>query len=235
MGTLRRMGASSDDRYGYWFPLVLLGFGLLALLGWEAVRVEGFEWVSYRPETTTGYQFYATLTGMEMSEDIVPLVIGAAPGPWTVLVTVCLGGTAAWYATRPWWRSVAVAAGGSAAIWLSYATDGLGELGLPLLVLGALAGAYFRLSRRRAAAVAGIVSLGAGGALMLDSWLFEPVLVGGGLLALAWFERSRLVAVVGCLVAAALLAFPDGMPRVLVPAMVVLGAAVVALVRRAPA
>jgi hypothetical protein len=132
-----------------------------------------------------------------------------------------------------------VAVGGSAAIWLCHViagTEGLGEVGLPLLVLGALAGAYFRLGqRRRMAAVISIVCLGAGAAVVLGTWLpdlIDPVLIAGGLLGLAWFERSWLVAVVACLAPAVLLVFPGGMLRVLVPAVIVLVATIVALVRR---
>ena len=244
-----------DGRYGYWFPLVLLGFGLLALLGWESVRTAGdFGWFAYTPATPdfeiyqdlTGiseFESYAVLHGMELSEseDIVPLVIGASPRGWAVLITVSLVGTLAWYARRPVWRYVAAALGGSAAIWLSYlivGTDGLGAVGLPLLALGVLTGAYFRLGGRRWVGALSAVCLGAGGAVVLGSWLpelVEPVLIAAGLCALAWFERSRLVAVVACLVPAALLVLPDGMPRVLVPAMLVLAAAVVALARPAPA
>jgi hypothetical protein len=157
-----------------------------------------------------------------------------------VLLTVSLVGTVAWYAWRGgrpvWWY---VAVGGSAAIWLAYliaGTEGLGQVGLSVLALGVVAGAYFRFGpRRRTAAVISVLCLGAGAAVVLGSWwpeLLDPVLTAGGLFALAWFERSRLVAVVACLVPAALLVFPAGMPRTLVPAVVVLVAAIVALVRR---
>lgn len=241
--------ATGDGRYEYWFPLVLLGFGLLALLGWDGVRTtEDFGWFAYAP-ASPDVEFYQELTGMEISDATVPLGVGSSRREWAVLITAILVGTVAWYAVRARraGRSVlgyvAVAVGGSAAIWLCHViagTEGLGEVGLPLLALGALAGAYFRLGTgRRTAAVISVVCLGAGAAVVLGAWLpdlVEPVLVAGGLLGLAWFERSRLVAVVACLVPAALLVFPDGVLRVLVSAVIVLAAAIVALVRRvAPA
>lgn len=39
-GILRRMGGrtENDRGYGYWFPLVLMGFGLLGKLAWDLWR-----------------------------------------------------------------------------------------------------------------------------------------------------------------------------------------------------
>lgn len=110
------------------------------------------------------------------------------------------------------------------------------SVGLPLVVLGVLAGLYYRLGpRRRMAAVTSAVCLGAGVAVVLGAWspgLLDPVLIAAGLLVLARFERSRLVAVVAVPVLVALLVVPDGTLRMLVPAVVVLVAAIAALVRR---
>ena len=45
--------AAVGGRPGYWFPLVLLGFGLLGLLGWHSVRPDqGFGWFAYAPART---------------------------------------------------------------------------------------------------------------------------------------------------------------------------------------
>lgn len=241
---------------GYWFPLVLLGFGLLALLGWESVTaVEDFGWFAYTPASDVQYSQVLVGLGSSSANTVTPLLAGfpdQAPA-WTVLITVCLVGTVAWYAVRarragrPVRGHVAVAVGATAAVWgchlvagFADATAGLGGLvpsvGLPLLVLGVLAGLYHRLgARRRAAAVTGFVCLGAGAAVVLGAWspgLLDPVLIACGLLALAWYERSRLVAVVAWLVLAALVLVPDGTLRPLVPAAVVLLAAIAALVRR---
>ena len=70
---------------------------------------------------------------------------------------------------------------------------------------------------------------------VLGAWapgLLEPVVITGGLLALARFERSRLLAVVALLVLAAMLVFPVSTLSMLVPAMVVLAAAITVLVRQ---
>ncbi len=248
------MGERTAGRYGYWFPLALLGFGLLALLGWDSMRtVEDFGWFAYAPLPPEP-QIQQTITGLGISASYntaTPLLaIPAQDWTWTVLITVVLVGTIAWYGRRVGGSVrtyVALAAGASAAIWLLHliagladATAGLGEVvpsvGLPLLGLGVLAGAYFRLgSRRRVVAVVSIASLGAGVAVVLGAWapgLLDPLLIAVGLLVLAWYERSRLVVVVACLVLTVLIVFPDGTLRTLVPAMVVLAAAIVALVRR---
>lgn len=248
------MGGRAAGRYGYWFPLVLLGFGLLVLLGWDSVRtVEDFGWFAYAPLPPEP-QIQQNLTGLEMSASYntaTPLLATTDQDwTWTVLITVVLVGTIAWYGRRGGGSvrtHVAVAVGASAAIWFLHlvagiadATAGLGEsvpsVGLPLIGLGVLAGAYFLLgTRRRVAAVVGVASLGAGVAVVLGAQapgLLDPVLIACGLLVLAWYERSRLVVVVAGLVLTALVVVPDGTLRTLVPAMVVLAAAIVALVRR---
>src|SRR5690349_16124985 len=94
--------ARGDERY--WFPLALLGFGLLALIGWENVRTAG----NVRT-ATPGSQFHQDLTGISGYEGALLLVLGASPWEWAVLITVSLVGTVAWYAQRPVWPSVAVA------------------------------------------------------------------------------------------------------------------------------
>lgn len=245
------MGGRTVGRYGYWFPLVLLGFGLLALLGWDGVRpVEDVGWFAYTAEPPYQIsQHFHAVSAFYDSSAMPPFVATVQSWTWPVLITVVVVGTIAWYG----WRAggsvrghVAVAVGAGAVIWLVHlvawvadATAGLGEVvpsvGLPLIGLGVLAGAYFRFGRRRLVAVIGAVCLGAGVAVVLGAWapeLLDPVLVAAGLLVLAWYERSRLVAVVACLVLTALLVFPDGTLRMLVPAVVVLAAAIVALARR---
>jgi len=250
------MGERTTGRHAYWFPLTLLGFGLLALLGWDSVRTtEDFGWFAYAPEPS--YDNVQQLTGVAGSHNSAVPLLATHPDlswRWLVLITMCLVGTIAWYARQAGGSvrgHVAPAVGATAAIWLFHlvagladATAGFGELvpsaGLPLLVLGVLAGAYHRLgTRRRAAAVISVVCLGGGVAVVLGAWapgLLDPVLIACGLLALAWYERSRLVAVVSFVVLAALVLVPDGTLRTLVPAVVLLVAAIAALVRRgAPA
>lgn len=242
------MGGTADDgRYGYWFPLVLLGFGLLALLGWDSVRPAGdFGWFAYTPASADSV--IAVDGGVNTA---VPLLVSTPVRDWAwlVLVTVWLVGTVAWYAVRARRAGrrvrghVAVAVGASAAVWGGHVVAGIGDLvpsvGLPLILLGVLAGVYHRLDqRRRTAAVIGAVCLGTGVAVVLDAWspgLLAPVLIACGLLALARFERSRLVAMVAVVVLVGLVVLPDGTLRMLVPAVVVLVAALSALVRRAGA
>lgn len=60
----------------------------------------------------------------------------------------------------------------------------------------------------------------------------EPVVIGGGLLVLAWFERSRLVAVAVRRGAARDGVFPIGRLSMLLSAVIMFAAAIVALVRR---
>jgi hypothetical protein len=247
---------TTEGRYGYWFPLALLGFGLLLLLGWESVRTpEDFGWFAYAPASS-----YDTA---------IAVAVRPAPGgvntaapllayslfwdwTWTVLITVTLVGTAAWYAVRTRRsvrRYVVVAAGGAVAVWACHFAAGIADasddptelipsVALPLVALGVLAGAWAHLRpgpRHRTAVTISVCCLLAGVAVLLGAWspgLLDPVFLACGLLALAWFERSRLVAVVAGLVLAARLVFPDGTLSTLVPAVVVLVAVIVALVRR---
>jgi len=107
---------------------------------------------------------------------------------------------------------------------------------LPLAGLGVLAGAYFWFGpRRRAAAVVSAVCLTTGVSALVGALaygLVDQLLITCGLLVLAWYERSRLVAVLSVVLLAALLLFPFGILSTLVPAVIVLATAVVALVRR---
>jgi hypothetical protein len=172
-----------------------------------------------------------------------------------VLITATVVGTVAWYgrrsrrvggSVRPY---VVLAVVGGLSVPTCYVVAGLAatmpvaagmvaSVGLPLLGLGALLGAwaYFRRgSWRRAAAVTGVVCLVSGVATVLGAWspgLLAPVLIAAGLLTLAWYERSRLLTVVACAVAASLVLLPVGMLSTLVPAVIVLAAAILALARR---
>ena len=245
-----------------WFPLVLLGFGLLGLLAWHIVRpVRDFGWFAYDPlPTGSGYVIEGAGTNMATAYltvrppglDWVPLQ-GRA---WVVLVALTLVATMAWYG----WRGrraggsarafVAVAVGGGIAVPLGYvaadvtgaAADPAGlvtAVALPLVALGGLALVWARARlgpRWRVVVVAvGVACLLVGLATILGAWepgLFLPVVIAGGLLALARFERSRLLALVAVAVLAALLVCPYSTLGTLVPAVIVLAAAVVSLARR---
>jgi hypothetical protein len=242
--------------------LVLLGFGLLGLLGWDSVRAgQDFGWFSYAPlPSDTGYVVQQNTLIAGSFAAGTPSGLGRFPvqdEAWVVLVTVTLVATVAWYG----WRArragrgsvrahVALAVGGGIAVPAGYvAADVAGtvaepaglitSVGLPLIGLGGLAGAwaYFRLTRGRRAAVGmiGVGCLAVGVATMLGAWspgLFLPVVVAGGLLALARFERSRLLALAAGTVLVAMAAFPAGTLSMLVPASVMLAAGIVALVRQ---
>jgi hypothetical protein len=239
--------------------LVLLGFGLLGLLGWDSVRAgQDFGWFSYTPlPSDIGYVQQNTLIVASYSEG-TPSGLGRFPvqdEAWVVLVTATLIATAAWYG----WRArrsgsvrtyVALAVGGGIAVPAGYvAADVAGtvaapaalvtSVALPLIGLGGLAGAwaYFRLTewRRVAVVTIGVGCLVVGVATVLGTWssgLFLPVVIAGGLLALARFERSRLLALAAGVVLVAMVVFPAGPLSTLIPAAIMLAAGILSLVRQ---
>lgn len=256
--------ATVGGRRGYWFPLVLLGFGLLGLLGWDSFGRDTMppgHGVSGYPPDGTGY------VGTDRYAETEPRAYLTAAArfeqgpfamrdePWAALVTATLVATAGWYgwrarraggSVRPY---VTVAAGGGTAVLTGYVAVGIADavadsaglvtsVGLPLLGLGALAGAwsYLRLGPwRRAVAMAGACCLVVGVGTVLGEWapgLFAPVIITGGLLVLAGFERSRLLATVAVAASGAMVAFPAGTPSMLVPAAVLLAGGIMALVRQ---
>jgi hypothetical protein len=254
-----------QGRVRYWFPLVFLGFGLLAMLGWESAPTtpEDFGWFAYAPYT--GDEYLGTDQYTDNSVVLETHAVSVAqlsPGlysmrdfPWTVLIIATLVATMAWYgwrtrraggSVRPY---VVVAVCGGLAVPVAYVATGMASavadpagmatsVGLPLLGLGVLTGAWAHLRPgrwRRAAAMVSAACLLVGVGTVLGAWapgMLDPVIVTGGLLALARFERSRLLALVAVLVLAAMLAFPVDTLGMLVPAMVVLAAAIVVLVRQ---
>jgi hypothetical protein len=253
--------ATAGGRPGYWFPLVLLGFGLLAMLGWNSARTaENFGFVDNAPGSVNtlnpGAQYLSSyLETSFTSVVVVQFDVGRFPMrtfPWPVLVITMLVATVAWYGWRargPVRTYVLLAVGGVVAVLVAYCAVGIASgmpdpagmvtsVGLPLAGLGVLAGAwaYLRLGPwRRAAAVLSVVCLTIGVGTVLGAWapgLLEPVLIAGGLLALARFERSRLLAIVAVLVLAAMVTFPVSTMSMLVPAAVVLAAAIVLLLRQ---
>lgn len=254
--------AASGERYGYWFPLALLGFGLLGLLGWDSVRPpEDIGWFAYAPlssETGDAVEGEAQLSAYYNTALPPGLVGPLRDWPWTVLITVTLVGAVAWYAwdARRAGRSVrmhvALAVGGAIAVPACYViaavaediTDPVGlipSVGLPLLVLGGLAGAWaYRLrgAWRATVAAVSVMSLVAGVGTVVGAWspgLLDAVLITTGVGVLAWYERSRLLVVVACAVLAALVLSPEGTLSMLVPAVIVLAAAIAALARRTSA
>ena len=250
------MSDQVGGRRGYWFPLLLLGFGLLGLLAWHSLRAsQDFGWFAYAPESSyTGLVDENTLVAVSYSA-WPQAGLGRYPlrdWPWAALVTTTLVATVAWYG----WRArraggsvrthAILAVGGGITVLVCYAiaamagsfTDPAGlvmSVGLPLAGLGVLAGAWAHFQRRRVAAVVSIACLVAGVGIVLGAWapgLLEPLIIASGLLALARYEHSRLLAVVAGVVLVVLVVFPDGVPSMLFPAVVMLGTAVVVLARQ---
>ena len=182
--------------------------------------------------------------GLEMSP--------ARDWPWAVLVTATLVTTVAWYgwrarragdSVRPY---VMWAVSSGIAVSACYAITGMAgsftdpsglvtSVGLPLVGLGAMAGAWAYFQRRRAAAVVSTACLVAGVGIVLGAWapgLLDPLVIAGGLLALARYERSRVLAVVAGVVLVVMVVFPDGAPSMLFPAVVMLATGVAVLARQ---
>lgn len=245
------VGAAGGQR-GYWFPMVLLGFGLLVLLGWESLGTrEDFGWFAYGPAADVNQiSLYGTEIVSGFTEQRYPM----RDSVWAVLVIVVLVGTTAWYGWRarragePIRTYVTVGIAGTFAVVACYlaaaVADSVGDsgvvtsVGLPLVGIGVLAGAWAYLrpaSSRRLAVVLsiGCLAVGLGIAVgALAPGLVDPILIAGGLLALARFERSRLLAVVACVVLAAMVVFPTGTFSMLLPATLLLLAGVAALAMR---
>lgn len=243
-------------RHGYWFPLVLLGFGLLGLLGWYVwPATDDFGWFAYVPQSPEfGLAEEQHLVGVDFGAVLTP---GAQMAPardssWAVLVTVTLVATMAWYgwrarraggSVRPYVMS---AVGGGVGVAVCYLVAGMASsvtdpaglvtsVGLPLAGLGAVSGVWAYFQRRRVAAAVSVVCLVAGVGMMLGAWapgLLDPLVITGGLLALARYERSRLLAVVAGVLLVVMLVFPDGPPSMLLPAVVLLGTAIIVLARQ---
>jgi hypothetical protein len=100
--------ATTGGRPGYWFPLALLGFGLLVLLGYENLRTaENFGWVAYAPADGLGRGYVGGVSlGASYPERSFTAVSVLLPEssafpmrdfPWFVLVMTTLVGTVAWY------------------------------------------------------------------------------------------------------------------------------------------
>lgn len=222
-----------------------MGFGLLGKLAWDLWRPDLPDIGKASGATNSAVVLMA---GADYGPS--PFDVDASIRDWVwLLVAVVLMGTVAWYGVRA--RSVrghlAVAVGGVVMVLACYVVAGIadevpekgelvGSAGLPLVVRGVLTGAYYRFeARRRAVAVVSVVCLAFGVSALLGAeapGLFDPVVMMCGLLVLAWYEQSRVVAVLAVVVPMALLAFPYGFPSTVVPAVIVFAGAVLALVRR---
>lgn len=263
-GNLPRVGerATAESRSGYWFPLVLLGFGLLGLLGWDSMPPgEDFGWLAYAPPPSLENSYFVDtqiLVGTDVAVNFDVKRYPMRDFGWAVLVLATLVVTLAWYG----WRArgtggavrtyVALAVVGGVAVPAAHIVAGMAgampdpaglitSVGLPLFVLGALTGAWAYSRRRpwhRTAATISVACLVIGIGTILGAWapgLLDPVIIAGGLVALARFERSRLLVAVAGVVLVAMVAFPAGTLSMLVPAALMLAAAIVVLVRQSGA
>jgi hypothetical protein len=175
---------------------------------------------------------------------------------WPYLVGAIFVASVAWYAVRaekprPWRRPAAITFCGLIAIPIAgivadgMRSDGDGrELLGTVMSLFALLGAsgaawaYFRLGPGRGAAIIIAVMFGP---LAVYAWLValvpsaaEVLLPGLALLALAWLERSVLLAWVTVAFVLAAAVFTTGSAALLVPAAVVLAGALAALLTHRP-
>jgi hypothetical protein len=230
----------------YWFPLVLLGFGLLGLLGWDSVG-DDFGWFAYAPPASA-HGFIVTQDLSGLSSTSVTFVTGPYPTRdplWAVLAAAAVVITAAWYGWRarqagePVRPYVTWAVGGGLAVLACHAVAAMAgalsdsglvtSAGLPLVVFGTLTWVLSRGERWR---VPAMVCVALGAAIVLGAWvpgLLDPVIIAVGLFALARFERSRLLAIVAAAALVAMTVFATGTLSMLVPAGIVLAAGIVVL------
>ncbi|CAM3396731.1 Integral membrane protein [Kibdelosporangium persicum] len=216
-------GMGTRGRFGFWFPLMLLGFLTLG----SAAFAQGGWWVDARYTSFPGndYPVTTTLYGLEMSRaaerqlhTLSPGAVYAAtvwsftsnPEYWIVGVTLVFLAAIAWYAHgsgRVRAFALATVCGSVAIVafpcmmWIIDETPDLAPtIAGSLLAIGLCAAAwvYFQLGRGRSALTAiSVVTLAVGVTGLLATWTSyraEELLVTGGLLVLAWWERSLLLA-----------------------------------------
>lgn len=176
-------------------------------------------------------------------------------GDWPYVIAFVFVATVVWYAVRSrpirfrWFGGVLI--GGLLALVVALVIGGemtshgdgrelLGTVCLLFAVLGAGAAAwvYFRLGRgRRPATVIALFFLplaAYGGVVSVVPVPENPLLAGMGLLALAWIERSVLLASVTVVFLLAAVLFTIGTTALLIPAAVVLAGAIAALAAYRP-
>ncbi|MCT2583927.1 hypothetical protein [Actinophytocola gossypii] len=244
--------APVGGRHEYWLPLALLGLGLLGLLGWEYMRPGSpFGWFAYAPLSAD-----QSVSGHLGSVTFYDHSFPARDWPWVLVITAVLVATVARYgvlARRAGGSArthVTLAVCGGVGLPLGYVVAGMAgttddpaglitSVALPVLGLAAVAAAWAGLRLgpgRRSATLIGAVSLVVGAGVLLGALagpgLLEPVVVAGGLLALARHERSLPLAILAGAVLVPMVLFPIGAQGLLIPAVLVSAAAVVALVRR---
>jgi hypothetical protein len=216
-------GMGTRGRFGFWFPLALLGFLALG----SAAFAQGGWWVDARHASFPGndYPLTTTLYGVEMSRTAERQLHVLSPGAiygttvwsstsnpeyWVFGVTLVFLAAIAWYAHgsgRVRAFALATVCGVVAIVafpcmmWIIEETPDLAPtIAGSLLAIGLCAAAwvYFQLGRGRSALTAiSVVTLAVGATGLLATWTSyraDELLVAGGLLVLAWWERSLLLA-----------------------------------------
>lgn len=228
----------------YWFPLVLLGMltlGGAALRVWEPPLRGSQAYRSYN-----GTQF---LSGEQLGTGGISGV-GLGPGKlfppagfgsseyWLVGVLLVLLATSAWYAARArrWQTFVVAAISGTAAVLMTYFATGERELALSVGGALVVIGGVVIVWRRFQVPTVGVVAVALGVPLLLVGLV--PVggtlwVVVGGLLVLAYYERSVIALVVGVAFFLVAWAFLPGVTAtILMGAVLLLGAVAALLVQR---
>ncbi|MFD8491645.1 hypothetical protein [Amycolatopsis sp. NPDC059657] len=186
----------------YWFPLALLGFAQIAM---AALSDAGAGWFESTPFAYTD-QTYGHLKAFVSSEAYeASLNLSFDRGVtrfWPYLMAVVFLATVVWYAVKAH------------------------RAGTPYPLPRTLGIAFGGLV---AIAVAEFVSYSGFG---LSAHLRDPVIVTAGLLVLVWLERSVLLLVVTGLFLLTASLFTPGLAGLLIPAVVVLAGAFVALAGR---
>ncbi|MDT7724659.1 MAG: hypothetical protein QOI21_1235 [Actinomycetota bacterium] len=245
-------------RPAFWFPLALLGFVLIGLALVSPGNAGG-PFPLLNP-AGSGYRMEQELHAYAVAVTRVSTdnfhVLEQHTDYWSYLVALVFVATVAWYAVRaatprPWRKLITVTVGGLLALPVAeVVADGMASHGdgremlgtvmslFALLGAGGAAWAYFRLGTGRGAAI--VIAL-MFCPLAVYGWLVsllpqtaEALVPGLGLLALAWFERSRLLASVTAAFLLVVVVFTSGSAALLVPAAVMLAGALAALLTHRP-
>lgn len=232
-------------RHRCWFPLVLLGFLMLGGL-FLANGTKSHALTMFRP--------LSDIVRQPDSNTLIAVSVGSTPTTmhpeeyWSIGIAAVFLATVFWYARGVSRRFLLVAAYGLVAFILFYLTIAMVEgqedlgptIGGSFVAIGAAAGAwvYFRLGPGQLGVTAiSVVCLSIGvSALVIGHvpLLAEHLIVLTGLLVLAVWERSPLLAVVAAGFLAVAWMFPSGTTGLALAAVVLFlgGAAAVLATRR---
>jgi hypothetical protein len=227
----------------YWFPLVLLGMltlGGAALRFWDQPVYGSQTYRSYSMQFLSQEQLGTggiTGTGFGPGKLFPPVGFGSSQY-WLVGVLLVLLATAAWYAVRArrWQMFVVAAISGTAAVLMTYFATGERELALSVGGALVVIGGVVIVWRRFQVSTVSVVALALGVPLLLVGvvpaggalWV-----VVGGLLVLAWYERSVIALVVAVtFLVVAWIFLPGLTATILMGCVLFLGAVAALLVQR---